>query len=436
MTLASTASFATVYRTIGLTLFAVVIVATIVYALVNVLFSGKEELGAELELAANRKPYFPDEILEGPKLDRALTMGLLMLFVLAIGIPLYWVMEPARQENAAEGFGNRFSSRGEALFAATGENPQALNCAGCHGGLAGGVREDFVLTTPNPEFDADEAAAAEADGEEYDVEENLVSVVNWRAPALGTVLLRYSRAEVTFILTYGRPGSPMPAWGVAGGGPLNDQQVQNLVDYLEDNQLSPEDAQAAAADQLERYMAAEFEDGERVFQSEGEALFNMGLLDNFAGGAYSCARCHTGGWSSADAPVALGADGIALTGDDDQIIVDRERFEAITANSGCGGGLGPNLCDGDTVRQFPAEDDHVAFITDGSQLGIGYGTNGQGSGKMPGFGVRPAESGLYWINGGEAREPGVGMLTTEQIESIVAYERTLTSAGTDDEDDQ
>ena len=44
------------------------------------------------------------------------------------------------------------------------------------------------------------------------------------------------------------------------------------------------------------------------------------------------------------------------------------------------------------------------------------------------FGVRPAETGLFWINGGEAREPGVGMLNEEQIAEIVAYERQLQSA--------
>lgn len=428
MTLASTASFATVYRTIGLTLFAIVLVATIVYALVNVLFSGKEELGAEIELAANRKPYFDDEVLEGPKLERALTVGLLTLFVLAVGIPLYWVMEPARQENAAEGFGNRFASRGANLFAVTGENAQALNCAGCHGGVAGGVAENYVISTANPEYDAEDDLAAEEAGRVYDIPENLVEIVDWRAPALNTVLLRYSREEVTFILTYGRPGSPMPAWGIAGGGPLNDQQVQNLIDYLEEEQLSPEEAQQAAADQLEIYMDAEFEDGGRVFASEGEALFNMGLLDGFAGGAYSCARCHTGGWSAAPAPV--------VEGEGEGLVVDREAFEAITANSGCGGGLGPNLCDDATVRQFPVAEDHAAFIADGSQSGIGYGTTGQGSGKMPGFGVRPAESGLFWIAGGEAREPGVGMLTAEQIDAIVEYERSLVSAGTAEEDDQ
>ena len=92
---ASIGTFATVYRTIGLTLAFLVVVAAIVYVLVNVIFSGKEEIGSEIELAANRKPYFDDETLEGPKLDRALTVGLLMLFVLAIGIPIYWIMEPA-----------------------------------------------------------------------------------------------------------------------------------------------------------------------------------------------------------------------------------------------------------------------------------------------------------------------------------------------------
>ena len=48
------------------------LVATIVYVLVNVRFAGKAEVGSEIELAANRKPYLDDEELEGPKLDRAL----------------------------------------------------------------------------------------------------------------------------------------------------------------------------------------------------------------------------------------------------------------------------------------------------------------------------------------------------------------------------
>ena len=86
----------------------------------------------------------------------------------------------------------------------------------------------------------------------------------------------------------------MPAWGVTGGGPLNDQQIQNLVDYLESIQLTPEEAQQQARDELAQ------DDGRRrtptarrSTTSEGEALFNLGLDDGFAGGAYSCGRCHT-----------------------------------------------------------------------------------------------------------------------------------------------
>src|SRR3982751_3825005 len=71
-------------------------------------------------------------------------------------------------------------------------------------------------------------------------------------------------------------------------------------------------------------------DGTPVYASEGEALFNLGLdQDNFAGGAYSCGRCHTQGWSYATS------------------------YGQVKAQSGCGA-LGPSLCGGAPERQFPA----------------------------------------------------------------------------------
>jgi hypothetical protein len=162
-----------------------------------------------------------------------------------------------------------------------------------------------------------------------------------------------------------------------------------------------------------------------VFGSDGEILFNLGLLDNFAGGAYSCARCHTAQWSYADPPLALDDEGNPVTGPNGEIVVDRAAFEEITVFSGCGGSFGPNLCDGATERQFPDEAEMADFVANGSENGIGYGQRGQGTGKMPGFSQRPAEDGLFWINGGLARDPGPGMLTFEQVEEIVAYERGL-----------
>ena len=58
------------------------------------------ELGSEIELAANRKPYYDDEVLEGKRLERFQFIGLLFLIVSVIGLPLYWILEPTRQEGA------------------------------------------------------------------------------------------------------------------------------------------------------------------------------------------------------------------------------------------------------------------------------------------------------------------------------------------------
>jgi len=415
-------------ETIGWTIFIVILVGVVTYTTINILRGAKPELGSEIELAANRKPYLDDEELEGKKLDRALTWGLVTLFIIAIGLPMYWIYEPGRQANAAEDFNRKFVERGEELFAPTGDNLQALNCAGCHGPKGVGGVADYPLTNPD----------------------GTVSIVKWKAPALDTVLLRYTRQEVTFIITYGRPFSPMPPWGVAGGGALNEQQVQNLVDYLESIQLTPEQAQQAARDELAKMMQEKNADGTPKYASEGEALFNLGLENGFAGGAYSCGRCHTQGWSYATS------------------------YNDVKAASGCGA-LGPSLCGGAIERQFPAQVgpspctptdatapeasttttsssasastssappacvnpflEQIRFITEGSVEGKRYGVHGQGSGKMPGFGERPAEPAnqtwpgspglLFWINEGKDRPAGPGMLPADLIAQIVVYERSL-----------
>jgi len=417
-------------ETIGWTIFIVIAVGVVVYTLINILRSARPELGSEIELAPNRKTYLSDEELEGKKLDRALTWGLLTLFIIAIGLPMYWIYEPGRQANAATDFNRKFVERGAEMFAPTGDNIAALNCSGCHGGMkATGGTVTYNLIEPD----------------------GTTKPVQWRAPALNTVLLRYSREEVTYVITYGRPFSPMPAWGLTGGGPLNDQQVQNLVDYLESIQITPEESQQQARDELTKMMAAKNADGTPKWSSEGEALFNMGIDDGFAGGAYACARCHTQGWSYATS------------------------YDEVKAASGCGA-LGPSLCAGSVERQFPAAvpatgctpvepsassssgsssssssssgsssgpppecpnpfQDQIDFVTNGSETGKRYGVHGQGSGKMPGFGQRPAEPAvetfpgspglLFWENNGKDRPTGPGMLPYDLITQIVAYERSL-----------
>ena len=48
-------------------------------------------------------------------------VGLIMLVIIAIGLPLYWILEPARKAGAAEGHEERFVELGRELFAPTGQ---------------------------------------------------------------------------------------------------------------------------------------------------------------------------------------------------------------------------------------------------------------------------------------------------------------------------
>ena len=333
----------------------------IIYGISNVR-SGRAEIGSEQQLAANRRPYYDDEELEGKRLERVQLLGLVFLALLTVALPLYWVLEPGRQEGAQFGYEKRFVKWGSKLFAPTAEG--GFNCAGCHGGMkaTGGVAA-YAITDPKT---------------------NEVKAVSWKAPALNTVMYRYSTEEVTFILNYGRPFSPMSAWGTVGGGPLNEQSIQTLVDYIKSIQIPQENCTdtrgsynptcdtgtlpAATNKEIEAEAKRLVDNG--TYKSMGEAYFNLDLN----AGAYSCARCHTKGWSYGDPQV---------TG---------------------GGALGPNLTGGSSTRQFPSQADMVAFLKAGSELGKRYGEQGQGSGRMPAFGQ------IY---------------TDEQIRQIVEYVRSL-----------
>ena len=71
----------------------------IVYGLTNIRRS-RAEIGSEITLAANRKQYYDDEVLEGKKIERTQLIGLLFLVVVTISLPLYWILEPGRQSGA------------------------------------------------------------------------------------------------------------------------------------------------------------------------------------------------------------------------------------------------------------------------------------------------------------------------------------------------
>lgn len=345
--------------TIGIIGLVVIVAGWVIYGLFNVA-AGRKEVGSEMELAANLKPYYDDETLEGPRLERVQLWGVVLLALTVVALPLYWVFEPSRQAGAEEGWDNRFASWGSQLFAPTAEG--GFNCAGCHGGMqAVGGEAPFTVTDPVTQE---------------------VQAVNWKAPALNTALYRFDESEIRFILVYGRPFSPMSPWGLAGGGPMNSQQIDNLIAYMKSIQIPREncaegedplvcsDGNLPAQMQDEIQTAAEKAVADGEAETVGEALFNLEL----ASGAYSCARCHTLGWS-------YGQPGVSGQG-----------------------AFGWNLTGGSVNSHFASQSELVQFIENGSVFGKLYGRNGQGSGRMPGFG---------------------NLLTGEQIDSILEYVRSL-----------
>ena len=376
MTDPTTAIFAaSTVQAIGTVIALLAVVSVLVYAAFNVR-AGRKEVGSELELAANLKPYLNDDELETRKLDRALTAGLAGLVLVGVGLPAYWLGEPGRHEGAQEQFASVFESRGEEIYT------QGAQCNACHGPEGvGGVASHTILDSDN-EF---------------------VAQVNWTAPALDTVLLRYDRDEVYYILEYGRPYSPMPAWGEGGGGPLTEQQLENVIDYLASIQISSEESKEAVEGQLRTQLGlGEGEEVDYTDLATGEALFNLGREDGFAGGAYACGRCHTRGWS-------IDADAAEPANADLDLYVDYEDGS---------GAYGPKI-QGVIPRQFASVDELAEFLHVGAERGVPYGLNGlSGDGMMPGFGDDPT-----------TEEADDGMLTPEMIAAIAAYVESLEEAG-------
>jgi mono/diheme cytochrome c family protein len=307
--------------------------------------------GAELDTAPNRKAYYDDDELEGPKLERALSLALIFTIILAIGLPLYWLHEPSRQKGAVKLFAGKAVADGFLLFQPVGspltphpkDNAMPFGCATCHGNVGQGGSTSYGITLANGK----------------------TQTVTWQVPALNTVMLRYTPDTVSEIITYGRANTPMPAWGVSGGGAMNDQMIASLVAYIQSIQLTPAEAQKEAAQ----------------YGTDGVALFNA-----------FCARCHTKGYSYGQPDLAGG------------------------------GAFGPNLTDQDEIRQFPKASDQVTFVTVGAEYGKPYGSRGIGQ-LAPAVRIDPETVGTSGPGGGM---PYFGqMLTPAQIEAVVTYERGL-----------
>jgi mono/diheme cytochrome c family protein len=154
----------------------------------------------------SRRPGPTDEALEGRLLESYQVAGVALTVFLAVLLPFLYLREPARMKAAATKEQSESVRLGHATFEEF--------CARCHGNEAqGGTVKRFVapgVKNPKPR----------------DVP----------APNLREIATRYPDDDVAKVawdtIQKGREGTPMPTWGVRYGGPMNDQQITDLVNYL------------------------------------------------------------------------------------------------------------------------------------------------------------------------------------------------------------
>ena len=162
------------------------------------------------EIPSNLAPGMTDDVLETNRLERAQAAAVLLSAFLAVGLPLYYLTETNRQESFVDQFHEESVDRGEHLV-------EEFACYGCHGPEGSGGVAPYI-------------------------EKRSGVSVSWAAPPLNDIFYRYGREEVRYWITYGRGNSPMPPWGLDGGGPLNEQQVEDIINYLETQQVAQVDA--------------------------------------------------------------------------------------------------------------------------------------------------------------------------------------------------
>jgi mono/diheme cytochrome c family protein len=200
--------------------------------------------GGRLGIPQALRPGEPDERLEGPRLERIQAAGLIATLATAIFIPAYWLPETERQEAFAERFEEESLERGQLIYQAPPElpeesDPQAfreaehalalgMGCENCHGG----VSEDNPDTTAAGGL-VPSGFVNPATGEK----------VQYSAPPLNTVFQRWDEEVIRFTIERGRPGTPMPTWGVEYGGPMTQQMIDDVIAFiasLPGNQTGPE----------------------------------------------------------------------------------------------------------------------------------------------------------------------------------------------------
>jgi cytochrome c553 len=156
----------------------------------------------ELDIPKGMQPGPSDPDLEKPLLEKALFWGVVLVVLVALWVPAVWLLEPNVNADDTRVLVDQSIERGRLItMPGTEENQLGFNCERCHGpGLTGGqnIYNSRVVPVPN----------------------------------LQTVCERLTVDQIVTTISEGRQGTDMPSWSVRFAGAMDDQQINDLLNYI------------------------------------------------------------------------------------------------------------------------------------------------------------------------------------------------------------
>ena len=159
------------------------------------------------------QPGPSDGDLEKSRLEKLQGWSLAFVALFAVMLPLVWLKEPANNQSQAEAQFQQSIERGaQSVQLFSEENQLGVGCVRCHGDnpvLGGGTNiYNGVLVHPPP----------------------LNNVCAGKSVPVHSSI--HNLDDVRQTIMRGRPGTDMPSWSIRFQGALDDQQIQDILNYI------------------------------------------------------------------------------------------------------------------------------------------------------------------------------------------------------------
>jgi hypothetical protein len=201
----------------------------------------RRESVPSLDIPRGMRPGPSDADLETPLLVKLQGWSVLLFLFLLVWVPATWLLEPTRNLGQEEALTVGAIHRGSlAVELFSEENQTGVGCVRCHGSeLQGSLILNTQTNTPI-------------------VTPNLTTVCG--GPWAGHPAI-HGLDDIYATIEQGRALTPMPSWSIRFAGALNDQQINDIVNYIvsvqdeaavpfEHNVCTNPDAQAAADEEF------------------------------------------------------------------------------------------------------------------------------------------------------------------------------------------